>query len=284
LLFPEPQQFRVTEQSLQGRQPPKQLNSFDQLGNFILDQLVFRGFRETIEIDRVLPLKQTKRSFLRGFADADSGRMRRFQQIHSTMGGTRSLCAGDVGGEGRCGPGVADLRLVVEKPGDVGGEGSCGPRVADLRLVVEKPGDVGGEGSCGPRAADLRLVVQKPVGGGAADLPVATAVISEAVHSGSAAVSEDAPRRVMPSAAVSGTLGRGILVVASSSVSGTLGRGISAVVISFSSTSRDYNFLSINSRDASRFTLLRQMGDASLEGSSQIMRWETSFWMDRLRS
>jgi hypothetical protein len=69
-LFPEPQQFRVTEQSLQGRQPPKQLNSFDQLGNFILGQLVFRGFRETIEIDRVLPLKQTKRSFLRGFADA----------------------------------------------------------------------------------------------------------------------------------------------------------------------------------------------------------------------
>jgi hypothetical protein len=198
-LFPEPQQFRVTlaEQSLQGRQPPKQLNSFDQLGNFILDQLVFRGFRETIEIDRVLPLKQTKRSFLRGFrgfADADSGRMRRFQQIHSTMGGTRSLCAGDVGGEGRC----------------------------------------------GPRVADLRLVVEKPAGGGAADLPVATAVISEAVHSGSAAVSEDAPRRVMPSAAVSGTLGRGILVVASSSVSGTLGRGISAVLISFSSTSRDY--------------------------------------------
>jgi hypothetical protein len=260
-LFPETQQFTVTAQSLQGRQPPKQLNSFDQLGNFILDQLVFRGFRETIEIDRVLPLKQTKRSFLRGFADADSGRMRRFQQIHSTMGGTRSLCAGDVGGEGRCGPGVADLRLVVEKPGDVGGEGSCGPRVADLRLVV-----------------------QKPVGGGAADLPVATAVISEAVHSGSAAVSEDAPRRVMPSAAVSGTLGRGILAVARSSVSGTLGRGISAVVISFSSTSRDYNFLSINSRDASRFTLLRQMGDASLEGSSQIMRWETSFWTDRLRS
>jgi hypothetical protein len=212
----------LVEQSLQGRQPPKQLNSFDQLGNFILDQLVFRGFRETIEIDRVLPLKQTKRSFLRGFrgfADADSGRMRRFQQIHATMGGTRSLCAGDVGGEGR-----------------------CGPRVADLRLVVEKPGDVGGEGSCGPRVADLRLVVEKPAGGGAADLPVATAVISEAVHSRSAAVSEDAPRRVMPSAAVSGTLGRGILVVARSSVSGTLGRRISAVLISFSSTSRDYNF------------------------------------------
>jgi hypothetical protein len=113
---------------------------------------------------------------------------------------------------------------------------------------------------------------------------VATAVISEAVHSGSAAVSEDAPRRVMPSAAVSGTLGRGILVVARSSVSGTLGRGISAVVISFSSTSRDYNFLSINSRDASRFTLLRQMGDALLQGSSQIMRWETRHWKARLRS
>jgi hypothetical protein len=127
-------------------------------------------------------------------------------------------------------------------------------------------------------------VVQKPVGGGAADLPVATAVISEAVHSGSAAVSEDAPRRVMPSAAVSGTLGRGILAVARSSVSGTLGRGISAVVISFSSTSRDYNFLSINSRDASRFTLLRQMGDALLQGSSQIMRWETRHWKARLRS
>jgi hypothetical protein len=198
-LFPELQQFRVTlvEQSLQGKQPPKQLNSFDQLENFITDQLVFRGFRETIEIDRVLPLKQTKRSFLRGFrefADADSGKMRRFQQIHSTMGGTRSLCAGDVGGEGRC----------------------------------------------GPRVADLWLVVEKPAGGGAADLPVATAVISEAVHSGSAAVSEDAPRRVMSSAAVSGTLGRGILVVARSSNSGTLGRGISAVLISFSSTSRDY--------------------------------------------
>jgi hypothetical protein len=252
-LFPETQQFTVTAQSLQGRQPPKQLNSFDQLGNFILDQLVFRGFRETIEIDRVLPLKQIKRSFLRGFADADSGRMRRLQQIPATMG-------------------------------DVCGEGHCGPRVADLQLVVEKPGDVGGEGSCGPRVADLRLVVEKPAGGGAADLPVATAVISEAVHSGSAAVSEDAPRRVMPSAAVSGTLGRGILAVARSSVSGTLGRGISAVVISFSSTSRDYNFLSINSRDASRFTLLRQMGDASLEGSSQIMRWETSFWTERLRS
>jgi hypothetical protein len=87
-------------------------------------------------------------------------------------------------------------------------------------------GDVGGEGCCGPRVADLRLVVEKPAGGGAADLPVATAVISEAVHSGSAAVSEDAPRRVMPSAAVSGTLGR----------------GISAVLILFSSISRDYNF------------------------------------------
>jgi hypothetical protein len=43
---------------------------------------------------------------------------------------------------------------------------------------------------------------------------VVTAVISKAVHSGSAAVSEDASRRVMPSAAVSGTLvGRGILSV-----------------------------------------------------------------------
>jgi hypothetical protein len=43
---------------------------------------------------------------------------------------------------------------------------------------------------------------------------VATAVISKAVHSGSAAVSEDASRRVMPSAAVSRTLvGRGILSV-----------------------------------------------------------------------
>jgi hypothetical protein len=62
-LFPELQQFRVTlvEQLLQGTQPPKQLNSFDQLGNFILDQLVFRGFGETIEIDRVLPLKQRKK-------------------------------------------------------------------------------------------------------------------------------------------------------------------------------------------------------------------------------
>jgi hypothetical protein len=52
------------------------------------------------------------------------------------------------------------------------------------------------------------------LGGGAADLPVvATVVISEAVHSGNAAVLEDAPRRVMPSAAVSGTLGRGVLSV-----------------------------------------------------------------------
>jgi hypothetical protein len=51
-LFPETQQFTVTAQSLQGRQPPKQLNSFVKLGNFILDQLVFPGFRETIEIDR----------------------------------------------------------------------------------------------------------------------------------------------------------------------------------------------------------------------------------------
>jgi hypothetical protein len=75
--------------------------------------------------------------------------------------------------------------------GDVGGDGRCGPHVGALR---EKPADGG-------------------LGGGAADLPVvATAVISEAVHSGSAAVSEDAPRRV-PSAAVSGTLGRGILLV-----------------------------------------------------------------------
>ena len=92
-------------------------------------------------------------------------------------------------------------------------------------------GDVGGEGCCGPRVADLRLVVEKPARGGAADLPVATAVISEAVHLGSAAVSEDAPRRVNPSAMVSDTLGRGILVVASAAVSGTLGRGISAVLI-----------------------------------------------------
>jgi hypothetical protein len=38
-------------------------------------------------------------------------------------------------------------------------------------------------------------------------------MISEAVHSGSAAVSEDAPRRVMPSAVVSRTLERGILLV-----------------------------------------------------------------------
>jgi hypothetical protein len=117
--------------------------------------------------------------------------------------------------------------------GDVCGEGRCGPRVADLQLVVEKPGDVGGEGSCVPRVADLRLVVEKPAGGGAADLPVSTAVVSEAVQSGSAAVSEDAPKMLMPSAAVSGTLGRGILVVARSSVSGTLGRGISVVAISF---------------------------------------------------
>jgi hypothetical protein len=42
---------------------------------------------------------------------------------------------------------------------------------------------------------------------------VATVVISEAVHSGSAAVLEDAPRSAMPCAAVSRTLGRGILSV-----------------------------------------------------------------------
>jgi hypothetical protein len=82
-------------------------------------------------------------------------------------------------------------------------------------------------GRCGPRVGALR---EKPtgdgLGGGTADLPVvATAVISEAVHSRSAAVSEDAPRRVMPSAAVSGTLGRGILLVASTAVSETLGGG-----------------------------------------------------------
>jgi hypothetical protein len=62
------------------------------------------------------------------------------------------------------------------------------------------------------------VLLEKPTGGGLgggdADLPVvATAVISEVVHSGSAAVSKDAPWRVMPSAAVSGTLGRGILSV-----------------------------------------------------------------------
>jgi hypothetical protein len=76
-------------------------------------------------------------------------------------------------------------------------------------------GDVGGDGRCVPHVGVLR---EKPaggrLGGGTADLlVVATAVISEAVHSRSAAVSEDAPRRVMPSAAVSGTLGRGILSV-----------------------------------------------------------------------
>jgi hypothetical protein len=43
---------------------------------------------------------------------------------------------------------------------------------------------------------------------------VATAVIFKAVHFGSAAVLEDASRRVMPSAAVSAMLvGRGILSV-----------------------------------------------------------------------
>jgi hypothetical protein len=54
----------LVEQLLQGRQPPKQLNSFDQLEDFILDRL---GFCEKIEIDRILPLKQTKRNFIRGF-------------------------------------------------------------------------------------------------------------------------------------------------------------------------------------------------------------------------
>jgi len=34
------------------------------------------GFCEKIEIDRILQLKQTKRNFVRGFADADTGRMR----------------------------------------------------------------------------------------------------------------------------------------------------------------------------------------------------------------
>jgi hypothetical protein len=76
-------------------------------------------------------------------------------------------------------------------------------------------GDVGGDGRCGPRIGALR---EKPASGGlrggAADLSVvATTVISEAVHSRSAAVSADAPQRVTPSAAVSGTLGRGILSV-----------------------------------------------------------------------
>jgi hypothetical protein len=71
-----PQQLTLVEQLLQVRQPPKQLNSFDQLGNFIFDQL---GFCEKKEIDRILPLKQTKRNFVREyawFADADTGRMR----------------------------------------------------------------------------------------------------------------------------------------------------------------------------------------------------------------
>jgi hypothetical protein len=66
----------LVEQLLQGRQPPKQLNSFDHLGNFIfVDQL---GFCEKKEIDRTLPLKQTKRNFVREyawFADADTERM-----------------------------------------------------------------------------------------------------------------------------------------------------------------------------------------------------------------
>jgi hypothetical protein len=73
LLVIVPKQLTLVEQLLQGRQPPKQLNSFDQLGNFIFDQL---GFCEKIEIDRILQLKQTKRNFVRGFADADTGRMR----------------------------------------------------------------------------------------------------------------------------------------------------------------------------------------------------------------
>jgi hypothetical protein len=67
----------LVEQLLQVRQPPKKLNSFDQLGNFIFaDQL---GFCEKKEIDTTLPLKQTKRNFVREyawFADADTERMR----------------------------------------------------------------------------------------------------------------------------------------------------------------------------------------------------------------
>lgn len=71
-----PKQLMLVEQLLQGRQPPKQLNGFNQLGNFIFDPL---GFCEKIEIDRILPLKQTQRNFVPGFcgvADPDPGRMR----------------------------------------------------------------------------------------------------------------------------------------------------------------------------------------------------------------
>jgi hypothetical protein len=86
-----PQQLTLVEQLLQGRQPPNQLNSFDHFGHFICaDQL---GLCEETEIDTTLPLKQTKRHFAREYAwfvDADTGRMQRFQQMHFTMGGTRS--------------------------------------------------------------------------------------------------------------------------------------------------------------------------------------------------
>jgi hypothetical protein len=91
LLFIVPQQFTLVLQVLQGRQPPKQLNSFDHPGHFIYaDQL---GFCEKKEIDTTLPLKQTKRNFAHEYAwfpDADTGRMRRFQQMHVTLVGTRS--------------------------------------------------------------------------------------------------------------------------------------------------------------------------------------------------
>jgi hypothetical protein len=72
-------------------QPPKQVNSFTHPGHIICaDQL---GLCEKTEIDTTLPLKQTKRNFAREyawFADADIGRIRRFQQTHFTMGATRS--------------------------------------------------------------------------------------------------------------------------------------------------------------------------------------------------
>jgi hypothetical protein len=46
----EPQQLTLVEQLLQGRQPPKQLNSFDHLGNFIFaDQLGFWRKKKSIE-------------------------------------------------------------------------------------------------------------------------------------------------------------------------------------------------------------------------------------------